>query len=74
MSKQEKLDTLAEIEGFEDVMDMLGDATIDSVAPGICTNDDCNYTTQVEPDCRNGWCEDCQTNSVASCLVLAGII
>jgi len=68
-----KLDTLAEIEDLE-VMEMLEQATFDSVAPGICTNKDCEYTTTVEPDQDQGYCEDCKTNTVQSCLILAGII
>lgn len=68
-----KLDQLAEIEGME-VMDMLEQATFDSVATGICTNPDCDYTTEIEPDSRDGWCGNCETNTVKSCLVLAGII
>jgi len=70
----DKLETLAEIEGYEDVEDMLRDATFDSVAKGICMNEDCDYTTEVEPDCRDGWCENCDSNTVQSCLVIAGMI
>jgi len=69
-----KLSTLAAIEGYADAMDMLEEATYDSVAPGICRNVDCDYTTEVEPDCQEGWCEECQEGTVESCLILAGII
>ena len=69
-----KLEKLACIEGYEDIMDLLEVATFDSVSPGICRNKGCNYTTEVEPDSDSGWCEECNTNSVVSCLVLAGII
>ena len=73
MNDQELLNELAAIEGME-VMEMLEEATFDSVAPGICTNNGCDYTISVEPDCSDGWCEICQTNTVKSCLMLAGII
>lgn len=69
-----KLETLARNEGFEDTMEMLEAATFDSVVPGICKAKGCEYSTEVEPDCNAGWCEDCQRNTVVSCLVLAGII
>jgi hypothetical protein len=72
-SKMSKLKDLADIEGL-DVMDLLEEASIDSVCPGICTNKDCTYTTEVEPDCSQGYCEDCDTNTVKSALVLAGVI
>ena len=69
-----KLEKLAEIEGFSDVMDMLEAATFDSIAPGICMNTGCDYSTSVEPDSDTGWCEECDTNTVKSCLMLADII
>lgn len=68
-----KLTQLAQIEGMT-VNEMLESATYDSIAVGICTNKDCDYTTEVEPDCYNGYCENCGTNTVKSCLALAGII
>jgi len=68
-----KIDQLAEIEGME-VMEMLQEATFDSVAKGICSNPDCDYTTEVEPDQNRGWCDCCGTNTVKSCLILMGMI
>lgn len=69
----ELLEKLADIEGYEDAMDMLSDASVDSVVPGICL--ECKqYTCEVEPDSSEGWCEACGTNTVQSCLVMAGII
>ena len=72
-NKRDKLAQLAEIEGMG-VMAMLEAATFDSISPAICMNDDCDYTTEMEPDQREGWCECCETNTVASALILAGII
>lgn len=69
-----KLDTLANIEGFDDAMDMLEEMGWDSVVPAICANKGCDYTTGMEPDQDRGWCEECRTNSVQSCLILAGVI
>jgi hypothetical protein len=69
-----KLKTLAESEGYESVEEMLEASTWDSVVPAICTNKDCNATYSYEPDCDRGWCDECKTNSVKSCLVLAGVI
>lgn len=68
-----KLQQLEELEGV-DLMEMLEQGTFDSVCPGICVNKDCDYTVQVEPDCSNGYCEVCKTNTVKSACVLAGII
>jgi len=68
-----KLDKLAEIEGMS-IEEMLEEGTYDSVARSICINPGCEYTTMMEPDQDRGWCEECNTGSVVSCLVLAGII
>jgi hypothetical protein len=72
-----KLPILAKIEGFDSVMDLLEACAHDSVVPGICKypdNPDCNYSTGVEPDQRQGWCEECGKGTVKSALVLAGLI
>lgn len=69
-----KLQKLVEIEGFEDDLKLLEHAVMDSVCPAICMNDGCDYTAEMEPDQDRGWCEVCNTNSMKSALVLAGII
>lgn len=69
-----KLTQLASDYGYADVMGMLEYATFDSVSPGICMNEGCDYSTEVEPDQDRGWCEECQEGSVKSALILAGII
>jgi hypothetical protein len=72
--RRAKLDKLIEIEGFESA-DALFDAVIgDSVSPAICLNDDRDYTAEMEPDQSQGWCEACGTDTVASALVLAGLV
>jgi len=57
--------------GFSTVDEMLESSVFDSVAPGICP---CGYSTEVEPDCEDGWCEECNDNTIKSCLVIAGIM
>lgn len=71
MTYESKLRKLTDIEGYEDTFDMLEAVTLDSVAPGICTNPNCDYSCNVEPDSENGYCEECETNTVTSCLILA---
>ena len=46
----------------------------DSVSPAICMNEGCEYTAEMEPDQDRGFCEVCETNTMVSALVLAGII
>jgi hypothetical protein len=71
---EDKLKKLCESEGFDTVIAMLEEATFDSVSPGICIRPGCDYSTEVEPDQDQGWCESCNDGTVASALVLAGII
>jgi hypothetical protein len=69
-----KLEILAQSEGFPDTKSLLTKCVVDSVCPGICTNDGCTHTTEVEPDQREGWCEACGTATVVSALVLADLV
>jgi hypothetical protein len=69
-----KLDQLVELEGCASLDELLEAAAIDSVSPSICTNENCDYTAEMEPDQNRGFCEACGTNTVASALVLAGLI
>lgn len=70
---KKKLEELSSIEGTP-ILQMLEHAVLDSVCKGICMNDKCSYTTDVEPDQIEGYCEICSTNTVRSCLSIAGII
>ena len=74
LDESPKLQKLAEIEGFDTVDAMIEARVCDSVVPAICMNDDCDYTTGMEGDQDRGWCEVCETNTVKSCLLLAGLI
>jgi len=68
-----KLQKLANIEGVP-VEELLENAVMDGSSKGICTNKGCDYTTETEPDQAQGYCEVCDTNTVKSACVLAGII
>lgn len=69
-----KIDELAQQYGQSDGLELAKDYMFDGIAPAICMNPDCDYTTEYEPDQRAGWCEACETNSVQSILVLLGVI
>ena len=69
-----KLATLSDSEGFDDPMHMLESIGLSDSVPAICMNEDCDYSTELEPDATKGWCECCQTRTVTSALVLAGVI
>ena len=74
MNDEELLDLLTELEGYEDSMEMLEERIHDGCQPAICTTPGCEYTTEMEPDQDEGWCEECHRNTVKSMSVLAGII
>lgn len=71
---KEKLQKLIELEGYEDDVALIASAVSDSVCPAICMNEGCHHIAEMEPDQDRGWCEVCNTNSMKSALVLAGII
>ncbi len=71
--REEKLASLADAYGLT-VEEMRTEYGHDSVVPGICMNPDCDYTDELEPDQREGWCGVCETNTVASLLVLLNVI
>ncbi len=69
-----KLSKLVAEEGFDPVEQLLEAAAADSVSPGICVNPGCSYTCEIEPDQDRGWCEACDTPTVRSALILAGLL
>jgi hypothetical protein len=73
-NKAAKLMKLSEVEGFNSLDDLLQAAATDSVCPAICMTEGCDYTTEMEPDQDQGYCEACGGNTVTSALVLAGFI
>lgn len=77
MKREQRLDKLrklADSEGFGSSEEMCEFAVCDSVSPGICTAENCDYTAEVEPDCEDGFCEGCDGPTMQSALVLAGLI
>lgn len=69
-----KLRDLQEAEGYYTQEDMLEAAIMDGLASAICMNQNCDFVTEMEPDQDAGWCEECEENTVKSCLVIAGMI
>ena len=72
--KRRKLRQLARDGGHASVVEMLKAYVTDSVSPAICTERDCSYTAEMEPDQDRGYCELCGQSTVASAFVLAGLI
>jgi hypothetical protein len=73
-NKAAKLMKLCDIEGFKHVHDLLQVSVADSVCPAICMTEGCDYTTEMEGDQEEGYCEACGGNTVVSALILAGLI
>ena len=69
-----KINDLLSIEGYSTPEAFLSVYAHDSVVPAICMSPICDSTYRYEPDCQDGWCDDCQKNTVKSGLVLLGII
>jgi len=69
-----KLEILTEDWGYDSPEDMVEDYMFDGTMPAICQNTHCNYSTDMEPDQDQGWCENCETNTLHSASVMMGII
>ena len=64
--KRRKLRELARSGGHASVVEMFKACATDSVSPAICTERDCSYVTEMEPDQDRGYCEACGGNTVVS--------
>lgn len=67
---QELLEVLASVEGCETPFDLLDRVIHDSIVPAICCNENCGYTTDLEPDSREGYCDECESHSMISAIEL----
>jgi hypothetical protein len=70
--KKELFQILMEEYGYDDEMSFLETECMGGCVPGICTNCECTY--DYEPDQDRGWCDECESNTVVSALILSGII
>ena len=68
-----KLEKLGQQYGMS-AEEMMEESMCDGVSPSICMNDGCDYSTDMEPDQDRGWCDECNTNTVKSVLILTGCI
>lgn len=59
--------------GYDTPQNLIADYVFEGIMPGICSAG-CGYSTEVEPDQDQGWCECCGTNTVVSAAILAGVI
>ena len=72
--RQEALAKLLAVEGYDTLEGLAKAVVTDSVSPAICTEPDCGYTCEMEPDQDAGYCEECHTNTMKAGPVLAAII
>ncbi len=70
---REAIKLIEDIEG-KDSLDIVEDAIMDSTIVGICMNNDCEFTAEYEHDQNKGFCEDCETGSVESLMLLLVLI
>ncbi|PPQ14550.1 hypothetical protein CV770_36330 [Bradyrhizobium sp. AC87j1] len=70
----QKLVTLCDQRGFQDLDDLLLAALLKDASPAICMTAGCNNTADMEPDQDQGFCEACGGKTIVSALVLAGLI
>jgi hypothetical protein len=74
-TRKAKLAKLLEIEGYPNDPWAFAEAFVtDSVCPAICMSDECDHTTELEPDQNQGYCDECHTNTMTSGLLLMGLV
>lgn len=64
----------ADAEFGGDVDEMLEDGSTDGSAVAICINCEEVYGERLEPDADDVECEECQTPTVQSVLIISGVI
>lgn len=72
-TKAQKLLTLCDKAGLDHAKLTNGEV-FDSIIAGICLTEGCDHVVDVEGDQEEGWCDECQSNTVVSALILAGVI
>lgn len=70
---KEAIEIIQQIEGNH-IESIVENAMFDSCVIGICMNDGCEFTTEYEHDQNKGWCEECDTGTVKSAMLLLGVI
>jgi hypothetical protein len=73
-TKGAKLMKLCVAEGFASLDDLRALSVRDSVCPAICMTEGCDHIAEMESDQDEGYCDTCGGNTMASVLVLAGLI
>jgi hypothetical protein len=68
------LQKAADAEFGGDVEAMLEDGAISGTAVAICTSCEEVYGERLEPDAEDCECEECETPTVQSVLIIAGVI
>ncbi len=62
-----KMNRLIQIEtGYDNINDLTENdySSASNMDKGICMNKFCDYTTTIEQDNDEGYCEECETNTV----------
>lgn len=71
--KRKKVQILVDESGL-DSLSLLEEYQLEGLVPCICMKPECDYWTELEPDQRAGWCEECDDTTLMSLLVLVGIL
>lgn len=72
--RSKKLRRVANALGYDHPLNLLHRYLDKEIVPGICTNEICDCVTNVAAAEEIGHCPSCDTYTVASILVIAGII
>ena len=67
----DKLAEICQLEDCEDLIELIDNGLEDTA---ICMNVDCDYIETMEPDQTEGWCPECNENSMVAAMILGGLI
>lgn len=58
--------------GYENMLELMEECGLEPVVPAVCRS--CGATFELEPDARDGRCDECGKGPVESVLVMYGLI
>ncbi len=71
--RSQKLRYVSHVLGYDHPLNLLHAYLDNEIVPCICVTDGCNYIIGGERGVEEGHCPNCNTDTVASIFILAGV-
>jgi hypothetical protein len=66
----EKLQYLARVSDYPSIPEMIEETKNSTLVPSVCINSYCFSTDMLPAGCTEGYCDECEENSIKSCTSL----